>query len=101
MENYKADRYQIAENVDELFAESDLIIRGTIKSNEQIDIIEESTGRIAHSYFRTNVDVTKVYKGDTKTKNIDMTEEYYFNNNILWTQEGYNPAVKGNEYILF
>ena len=101
MESYETDRYDLAENVDQLFTESDLIMRGTIKTNEQVDLIEKSTGRIAHSYFRTNLDVTKVYKGDSKIKNIDMTEEYYFNNNILWTQEGYNPAVEGNEYILF
>lgn len=65
MESYETDRYDLAENVDQLFTESDLIMRGTIKTNEQIDLIEKSTGRIAHSYFRTNVDVTKVYKGDS------------------------------------
>ncbi len=89
-------------NLEELEEDSDLIIKGIIQDGKENLEVTESFG-----YTKTKVLITEILKGDKNLLNqvIVYTEPYYEAtiNGVLGYViiDNYEPAIIGNEYILF
>ncbi len=89
-------------NLEELEEDSDLIIKGIIQDGKENLAVTENFGRT-----KTKVLVTEVLKGNEDLLNqiIIYREPYYEKiiNGVLGyvMDENYEPAIIGNEYILF
>lgn len=101
-----ADRIIIANDVNQLIKESDLIVRATVLPNkENVLIYDKTDNSVTFGYNITQLEINEILKGKTTDQTIKITEEYYITNDIkgktLWTQGAYMPAKENKEYLFF
>ncbi|MCD7784356.1 MAG: hypothetical protein LUH18_02040 [Oscillospiraceae bacterium] len=97
----QADRNILAETPDDLADVSDVIVLAKLKDSENILITDPMDGNIITGYQKSKLEVLEVYKGDISGEDIVITEECFYVDDTLWTQQGYLPMEKDTEYILF
>ena len=98
----EADNEYVANNVDELFEKSDLIIKAKL-IDEPIYRYQNSRfeGVVEFGWTETRLKVQEVYKGDKNLKEVTITEPYWFEEETLYMFDEYMPTKVNGSYYLF
>lgn len=102
IQQIQADRIIRAESFDQLIDVSDLIIRAEVLQGKETVLRTTEDGLVHFGYTVTQLQVRDVFQGNVNIDDIVViTEEYYLDGKIIWTQGNYLPAREGKSYIFF
>lgn len=102
---YKIASYQaemrIYENLDEIEASADLIVRATFTGERTTEEYKDDAGNIYNNESISTLEIKEVFKGDYSEKTVKIYEPGYLEGETYSTIEGYNWVDRDGDYILF
>ncbi|MFC5469036.1 hypothetical protein ACFPPD_09900 [Cohnella suwonensis] len=103
--SYKIASHQaemrIYENLDEIEASADLIVKATFTGERTLEEYKDEEGNVYNKESISTLEIKKVLKGDYSEKTIKIYEPGYLIGETYSTIEGYNWVNLDGDYILF